>query len=62
MELKSFNLNLLRYRDLAIFQENVVNRVPDDVVSAAKPIRARVEGRFKARGRITTTVGASQSW
>jgi 7-cyano-7-deazaguanine reductase len=59
LELKSFKLYLLEYRDLGIFQENVVNKVLDDVVAAARPIRARVEGRFAARGGITTVVEAA---
>ena len=59
MELKSFKLYLLEFRNLGIFQENIVNRVLDDVVAVARPIRARVEGRFAARGGITTVVQAS---
>ena len=59
VELKSFKLYLLEFRNLGIFQENIVNRVLDDVVAAAKPVKARVEGRFTARGGITTVVQAS---
>ena len=59
LELKSFKLYLLEYRNLGIFQENVVNKVLDDVVAAARPIRARVEGLFAARGGITTVVEAA---
>lgn len=59
VELKSFKLYLLEFRNLGIFQENIVNRVLDDVVAVARPIRARVEGRFAARGGITTVVQAS---
>ena len=59
LELKSFKLYLLEFRSLGIFQENIVNRVLDDVVAAAKPVRAHVEGRFMARGGITTLVQAS---
>ena len=59
LELKSFKLYLLEFRNLGIFQENIVNRVLDDVVAAAKPVKARVEGRFTARGGITTVVQAS---
>ena len=59
LELKSFKLYLLEYRNLGIFNEHVVNKVLDDVVAAARPVRAQLEGRFKARGGITTTVRAS---
>lgn len=58
LELKSFKLYLLEYRNLGIFQENVVNKVLDDVVRAADPSWARVVGLFKARGGLTTTVTA----
>ena len=59
VELKSFKLYLLEYRNLGIFQENAVNRILDDVVAAARPVRARVVGRFNARGGLTTTVAAT---
>lgn len=58
LELKSFKLYFLNYRTLGIFQENAANKIRDDVVFAARPIRARLEGRFKARGGITTRVEA----
>ena len=59
IELKSFKLYLLEYRNLGIFQENVVNRVLDDVVAACRPATAKVVGHFTARGGLTTTVTAS---
>ena len=58
LELKSFKLYLLEYRNLGIFQENAVNKILDDVVRAARPVRVRVEGLFKARGGMTTRVEA----
>ena len=61
LELKSYKMYLLAYRDLGIFQENVVNRVLRDVVAAAKPVRATVIGDFSARGGLTTLVTASWS-
>ncbi|HWC97675.1 MAG TPA: preQ(1) synthase [Candidatus Sulfopaludibacter sp.] len=59
LELKSYKMYLLAYRDLGIFQENVVNRVLRDVVKAANPITATVVGDFSARGGLTTLVTAS---
>ena len=50
LELKSYKMYLLAYRDLGIFQENVVNRVLRDVVKAVKPVRATVIGDFSPRG------------
>lgn len=61
IELKSFKLYLLEYRNLGIFQENIVNRVLEDVVKAASPVWAAVEGDFAARGGLTTNVEASYS-
>ncbi len=58
LELKSYKMYLLAFRDLGIFQENVVNRVLQDVVKAAKPMSATVIGDFSARGGLTTLVTA----
>src|SRR3954465_15951588 len=38
MELKSLKEYLQSYRNLGIFQENVVNRVLEDVVPATRPV------------------------
>jgi len=58
LELKSLKEYLLSYRNLGIFQENVVNRVLEDVVRACKPRWAMVKGDFRPRGGIGTTVEA----
>ena len=55
LELKSYKMYLLAYRDLGIFQENAVNRILRDVVKAARP----VSGDFAARGGLGTLVTAS---
>ena len=59
LELKSYKMYLLEYRNLGIFQENVVNRVLKDVVAAAKPVSATVIGDFTPRGGLSTLVTAS---
>ena len=59
LELKSYKMYLLAYRDLGIFQENVVNRVLRDVVKAANPVEATVVGEFTPRGGLATVVTAS---
>jgi 7-cyano-7-deazaguanine reductase len=61
LELKSYKMYLNAYRNLGIFQENVVNRVLQDVVKAAKPKFATVIGEFAARGGLSTTVTAIRS-
>ncbi len=59
LELKSLKMYTLAYRNLGIFQENVVNRVLADVVKATDPVEATVVGDFAARGGITTRVTAT---
>ena len=59
LELKSFKMYLLAYRNLGIFQENAVNRVLRDVVKAAAPKMATVTGDFAPRGGLGTVVTAT---
>ena len=56
LELKSLKEYLLAYRNLGIFQENIVNQVLEDVVRYARPVSAEVEGDFRPRGGIATCV------
>jgi 7-cyano-7-deazaguanine reductase len=58
LELKSLKEYLTSYRNLGIFQENIVNQVLEDVVRAAQPLWAVVRGRFRPRGGIGTVVEA----
>jgi 7-cyano-7-deazaguanine reductase len=56
LELKSLKEYLQSYRNLGIFQENIVNQVLEDVVRWAKPEWAEVKGDFRPRGGISTVV------
>jgi 7-cyano-7-deazaguanine reductase len=58
LELKSLKEYLFCYRNLGIFQENIVNQVLEDVVKATNPVWAVVKGVFRPRGGIGTTVEA----
>jgi len=58
LELKSLKEYLQTYRNLGIFQENIVNRVLEDVVRWARPVWAEVKGDFRPRGGISTVVTA----
>src|ERR1700720_5005469 len=58
LELKSLKEYLFTYRNLGIFQENIVNQVLYDVVKACDPVWAVVKGDFRPRGGISTTVEA----
>jgi 7-cyano-7-deazaguanine reductase len=60
LELKSLKLYTLAYRNLGIFQENIVNRMLEDVVHAAEPLWATLEGDFTPRGGISTRI--TRSW
>ena len=59
LELKSLKLYMLAYRNLGIFQENIVNRFLEDVVKAAHPISATVVGDFAPRGGVYSKVTAA---
>lgn len=61
LELKSLKMYLLAYRNLGIFQENIVNRFLKDVVSTVKPVSATVVGEFTPRGGIHSRITATWS-
>ena len=58
IELKSLKMYLLAYRNLGIFYENAVNRILEDIVKAARPVRASVKGEFTPRGGIRSVIEA----
>ena len=58
LELKSLKEYLQSYRNLGIFQENIVNQVLSDVVRWSRPVWAEVKGDFRPRGGISTVVVA----
>lgn len=52
LELKSLKMYTVAYRNLGIFQENVVNCFLRDIVQACKPKRVTVTGDFVPRGGL----------
>jgi 7-cyano-7-deazaguanine reductase len=56
VELKSFKLYTIFYRNLGIFHEHAVNRMLEDFVNACRPRWAKITGEFNPRGGIKTTV------
>ena len=58
VELKALKYYINGYRNLGIFQENIVNRILGDFVRAVRPSWAAVSGEFSARGGIKTIVEA----
>jgi 7-cyano-7-deazaguanine reductase len=59
IETKSLKFYLASYRNCAAFNEEVANRILEDLVSACDPRRMRVEGVFASRGGIQVSVEAS---
>jgi 7-cyano-7-deazaguanine reductase len=59
LELKSLKMYTLAYRNLGIFQENIVNRFLRDIVKSCQPAAATVIGDFTPRGGISTKVTAT---
>jgi 7-cyano-7-deazaguanine reductase len=59
LELKSLKMYTLAYRDLGIFQENVVNCFLRDIVKACKPERLTITGEFASRGGLSSRMIAS---
>ncbi len=58
LELKSFKMYLISYRDVGVFHEQLVNKLLDDLVKACQPRWMRVEVVMNPRGGIATTVSA----
>ncbi|HOU36397.1 MAG TPA: preQ(1) synthase, partial [Candidatus Omnitrophota bacterium] len=58
VELKSFKMYTIAFRNVGIFHEHVTNKILEDFVAAAKPKRAKITGIFNSRGGIQTTVVA----
>jgi 7-cyano-7-deazaguanine reductase len=61
LELKSLKMYTIAFRNLGIFQENVVNRMMADVVKACKPQAATLVGDFAPRGGVSTRITASHT-
>ena len=59
VETKSLKFYLASFRNLAAFNEDVVNRILDDLVEACSPRQMSVRGKFSPRGGIRLTAEAS---
>jgi 7-cyano-7-deazaguanine reductase len=59
LETKSLKFYLASWRNTPLFNEDIVNRVLDDIVKACAPKKAIVRGEFAARGGIRLTCQAS---
>jgi 7-cyano-7-deazaguanine reductase len=53
VESKSLKLYLFSFRNVGMFQEEIVNRILSDLKKALSPKYIKVSGKFKPRGGIT---------
>jgi 7-cyano-7-deazaguanine reductase len=58
IETKSLKYYLASYRQTRAFNEEIVNRILDDLVAVCSPRRMIVSGRFSPRGGIQVSVDA----
>ena len=59
LETKSVKFYLAAFRNFPAFNEEVVNRILDDLVEAVHPVRMTVTGEFAPRGGISLTASAA---
>jgi 7-cyano-7-deazaguanine reductase len=58
IETKSYKFYLASFRNTRSFNEEIVNRILEDLVAACAPRQLWVHGEFAARGGISVTVEA----
>lgn len=56
IELKSFKMYTIAFRNIGIFHEHLINKMLDDFVAACRPRWAKITAVFNPRGGITTTL------
>lgn len=59
VETKSLKFYLASFRNTPSFNEEIVNRILDDLVAALQPVELHVRGDFAPRGGIQLTTEAS---
>ncbi len=58
VETKSLKFYMASFRNLPAFNEEIVNRILDDLVAAMQPVEITVNGKFSPRGGIQLTAEA----
>ena len=56
LELKSFKIYLQSYRDKHIFNEEIINKIADDVIGVCEPFFLEIVGKFNIREGIRPIV------
>ena len=59
VETKSLKFYLASFRNHPAFNEDIVNRILDDLIKACAPRRAIVRGEFSPRGGVRLTAEAA---
>jgi 7-cyano-7-deazaguanine reductase len=59
VETKSLKLYLAAFRNTPSFNEEIVNRILDDLLDIINPRRMQVTGKFASRGGISLTIEAN---
>jgi 7-cyano-7-deazaguanine reductase len=59
VETKSLKFYLASFRNLPAFNEEIVNRILDDLVACMRPVELIVRGEFSPRGGIQLTAEAT---
>ena len=56
VELKSFKMYTISFRNVGIFHEHLINKMLEDFTVAVQPRWLKITGVFNPRGGITTTI------
>jgi 7-cyano-7-deazaguanine reductase len=59
VETKSLKYYLASFRNTPSFNEQIVNRILDDLVATCEPVQMMVRGAFAARGGLSLTITAT---
>ncbi len=59
VETKSLKFYLAAYRNTPAFNEEIINRIADDLASVCEPRKMLIHGKFSPRGGIGLTVEVS---
>ena len=59
VETKSLKYYLASFRNTPSFNEQIVNRILDDLVAVCEPVQMMVRGAFAARGGLSLTITAT---
>ena len=59
IEMKALKYYLYAFRNVKIYNEHVVNKILEDLISVLKPYEMTIEGEFTVRGGVENKVVAT---